>query len=532
MARYFVGYEKIIRTFGLPARPHRITSRIDTSAKSRSSEQEKDRTIQIFDPRYDKGDKLESQLAFAFRYEGINLEILAFLFRKTGEEEITAWLKREPRGKYARMAGFLYEFLTGKNLHVSDTPPVQSVKILDPEKYVTGTPVKNRRFHVENNLLGAPEFCPVIRLNQTTARAPEGRLKSELHELMKRVDSRLLERAAGYLYTKETRSSFKIEGERPTVERVSRFVSLLFRSQNVDQITEEWLTQIQNAIVEPRFSAKGIRKEQNWIGGSIGYHEYVDFVPPSPEDLPSLMSGWMAFSNRILRGGTLDFVVAKAAAASFGFVFLHPFMDGNGRIHRFLIHQMLSVNGLTPDGFVLPVSAVILSKKSDYLSTLEAFSRPLKAFVSFDPGNPSIPAEGNDPIYYRYFDATPQSNFLETAVRESVEKDLPREIDFLVKRDKVRERLDRTFDWKNDGSLDFMINLLVQNDGHLSKAKKEKFFSDLHPETVEEIEKIFADVFSGAKISPEEAIEDFDGSIGTKDGSPEIFRKRDFDLKP
>jgi hypothetical protein len=190
MARSFVGYEKIIRTFGLPARPHRISSRIDTSAKSRSTEQEKDRTLQIFDPRYDKGDKLESQLAFAFRYEGINLEILAFLFRKTGEEEIAAWLKREPRGKYARMAGFLYEFLTGKNLHVPDTPPVQSVKVLDPQEYVTGTSVKNRRFHVENNLLGSPEFCPVIRLNQTTGRAPEGHLKSELHELMKRVDSR------------------------------------------------------------------------------------------------------------------------------------------------------------------------------------------------------------------------------------------------------------------------------------------------------------------------------------------------------
>ena len=108
--------------------------------------------------------------------------------------------------------------------------------------------------------------------------------------------------------------------------------------------------------------------------------------------------------------------MAKTASSSFGFVFLHPFIDGNGRINRFLIHQIFSVNGLTPDGFVLPVSAVILSKKSDYFSTLEAFSRPLKAFVSFDPENPSIPAEENDPIYYRYFDATPQSNFLETAV--------------------------------------------------------------------------------------------------------------------
>jgi Fic family protein len=42
-------------------------------------------------------------------------------------------------------------------------------------------------------------------------------------------------------------------------------------------------------------------------------------------------------------------------------VFIHPFLDGNGRLHRYLIREELSVLGFTPKGIVLPVSAFILS---------------------------------------------------------------------------------------------------------------------------------------------------------------------------
>lgn len=74
-----------------------------------------------------------------------------------------------------------------------------------------------------------------------------------------------------------------------------------------------------------------------------------------------------------LRHSNVDPVCA-AAAASFGFVFIHPFEDGNGRIHRFLKHQMLASSGFTPHQMLFPVSAVMMRDRSRYDEILEGFS--------------------------------------------------------------------------------------------------------------------------------------------------------------
>ena len=150
-------------------------------------------------------------------------------------------------------------------------------------------------------------------------------------------------------------------------------------------------------------------------------------------------------------------------------------MDGNGRLHRYLIHDVLSSSGFTPKGIVLPVSAVILANLDKYIHTLEHFSKPLQARTTYNPDVPEVPATGNDALYFRYFDATEQASFLYWALERTVEQDLVQEITHLLGFDAAHVALKNVLDWPAH-SLDLFIQLVHQNNGTLSKTKRQSHF--------------------------------------------------------
>jgi Fic family protein len=63
--------------------------------------------------------------------------------------------------------------------------------------------------------------------------------------------------------------------------------------------------------------------------------------------------------------------VAQAALAHAQFETIHPFIDGNGRTGRALIHVILRRRGLAPV-VVPPVSLVLATRSRDYLNGLTA----------------------------------------------------------------------------------------------------------------------------------------------------------------
>jgi Fic family protein len=93
------------------------------------------------------------------------------------------------------------------------------------------------------------------------------------------------------------------------------------------------------------------------------------------------MEGWKELIERTL-SGSLD-PVLTAAVSAFSFVFVHPFEDGNGRIHRFLVHYALATRGFSPPGMIFPVSAAILRQRHLYDLALEAFSKPVMASIDW-----------------------------------------------------------------------------------------------------------------------------------------------------
>src|ERR1700738_32618 len=189
---------------------------------------------------------LFGHLRFAMRYEPIDLNTLAALFEKIDRKEFEQWIKSEPVGKYARRAWYLYEFLTGELLDVPEVPPTENVPLLDPALHVTATGVRVRRQRVIDNLLGNRDYCPMIRRTDRLNTAIQQRLGEEAKSIVEGVDPALLARAVHYLFTKETKSSFAIEGEVPSTDRTMRFVAALGRADNFDTGNEQAFVELQN----------------------------------------------------------------------------------------------------------------------------------------------------------------------------------------------------------------------------------------------------------------------------------------------
>jgi Fic family protein len=107
-----------------------------------------------------------------------------------------------------------------------------------------------------------------------------------------------------------------------------------------------------------------VREVQNWIGGSDYNPCSAAFVPPPPDHVGDLLDDLCAFCNEQAVPA-----VAQAAIAHAQFETIHPFVDGNGRAGRTLIHVILRRRGLAPR-FVPPISLVLATSAVDYVAGL------------------------------------------------------------------------------------------------------------------------------------------------------------------
>jgi len=184
-----------------------------------------------------------------------------------------------------------------------------------------------------------------------------------------------------------------------------------------------------------------------------------------------------------------------AALIAFGFVFIHPFEDGNGRIHRYLFHHVLAEKSFVPKGLVFPVSAIILERLQEYREILEHFSKSRLDLIEWRPTEKNNVEVLNETIdLYRYFDATKQAEFLFECVEETVYKTLPEEVSYLRKYDLLNEFIKNYIDMP-DNLVDLFIRFLTQNNGKLSKRAREKEFEKLTSLEIRAIEQKYEEIF-------------------------------------
>jgi len=424
-------------------------------------------------PQYGTDGTLLGNLRFALKYEPMDLGIIHDTLKAIGNSELEAWIRSEPTGGYSRTTWFLYETLLGKTLDLDNARSGNYIDALDPKKHFVSEPRNSPRHRVRDNLLGTPDLCPTVRRTDIINKMIDARLAEEARHLGSKFPTETLIRAVNYLYKKETRSSFAIEGETPTADREERFLRALHDVTTFDYKSKAEFVALQGQIVDRRFAADDWRDFQNFVGETTRrYGEYVHFICPKPQDVPRLMNGWMRMTERLVVS-QLDAVIS-AALSAFAFVFIHPFEDGNGRIHRFLIHYILTKCGFTPPGLIFPVSSAILRERHRYDSALEAFSKPIMSGIDWQFENGALKVNNDTYHLYRFYDATKQVEYLFDRVMETVRVDFKEELEFLNVYDRALSEVKSRIDMP-DRRASLLAKLYLQNGGKLSENKRSQF---------------------------------------------------------
>ncbi len=454
-------------------------------------------------PRHRPACDLAGQLAFAFKWEGIDLGVLAALFENVPDGKIAEIVRRTPTGAFARRLWFLHEWLTGRTLDVPAPGKVRAVPVLDPDlQYGLETALPSSRHKVFDNLPGTRRFCPLARRSPALQVAGAGRYGERAREVIGRTRADLIARAAAFLLVKDSKSSFAIEGERASGGRATRWAQAIAQA-GTRALTLHELERLQRVVIgDARFVHLGLRQG----GDFIGVHDRVtrepvpDHISARHQDLRDLVTGICEFDDRATPRG-LDPVIA-AASIGFGFVHVHPFEDGNGRLHRWLFHHVLAQARYNPPGVAFPISSAIERRIEDYKAVLESYSMELLPLIDWQPtpeGN--VEVLGETANYYRYYDATAHAEFLYACVAQTVEQDLPEEVAFLEAYDRFGLALQQVVDMP-ERKVEVLRSFLAQNAGRLSRRALEGEFSALTPKEIEAIEVIYAEAFGSAVAHP------------------------------
>jgi hypothetical protein len=285
---------------------------------------------------------------------------------------------------------------------------------------------------------------------------------------------------------RESKASFAIEGESDRVGRVQRFADVMARrtGQGEVPLTDGALAELQQAILGERTTIEhfGIRRSPVFVGETVRYQEVVHYVAPPAQDVPSMLEGLQVFLDRTQGQSP----VMRSAVAAFGFIYIHPLADGNGRVHRFLINDVLRRDGVIPDPVILPISAVITDdsgERRSYDRVLDQVSKPLMHAVGEhvvfertrttypDGVTSNVAFKGADlarPLW-RFPDLGAHVVFMSNVIGRTLTEQMREESRYLRSHSRARMALKDVVEM-SDQQADRLLRSIEQNNGELSNA--------------------------------------------------------------
>ncbi|MFT6993203.1 MAG: hypothetical protein ACJASL_005205 [Paraglaciecola sp.] len=440
---------------------------------------------------------IPNQLEMAIKHQGIRLPYIAMVFDKADPQELAQYIANKKTAVIRRAIWFLYEWYTGKKLDISDLVKVKYAHLLDSDFYFTKVSGnKCARTKIINNMLGNRQCCPTIRLtpevkgldfNQAVQQA-----EKKLKELNKLVNTDQIGRSLNYLYLKETKSSTEIEREDSRQNKTQRFFQIL-KSAGSIPLSKQRLLTIQNQIVPTKSKDSDYRNEDIWVGENVnalgGKFENFHYIAPKKEHIPDMMQGLIDMHQSLSHEPDIPSMV-HATAVSFMFVYFHPFSDGNGRTHRYLIHDILKSRS-QENNFIVPISAAILNNMSDYDRVLETISKPVMAILQYEylDDEKTIRIDNDIRHMYQFPDLTDHLIFLHKMMNTAFNDELVNEIFYVITFDQLKRTINDLFD-VGEKQLSLLVNILLENGGKFSIRKRkyaEKFFSLSEIESMEEV---------------------------------------------
>lgn len=441
MADIALGFQRLAQVHGIrTVQPLLSSSRLGAARRREVSEGHE---VLTWPAQYQPADSFRGHFEFGLKYERLHFEFFSRLFAVLDPADVAAWVRDEPTGSYARRTGFLYEWFTGQRLDVPDTAKnVGYVDAIDSRAYLTAQRADRvRRWRVNDNLPGPPAFCPLVYMGPQAERDWLYDVAAGVQKLDDTYGTELLLRSAAWLTFKESRASFAIEHEADQDDKVRRFAAAIgeLSGKLDDPMSPEHLLELQKAVLGPRALRLGIRRSPVFVGQSTFRAQIVHYIAPA-EDMVTGMLDAVRLCEQRTRGAP---TVARAAAVSFAFVYLHPLADGNGRVHRFLVNHLLAADGVVPPNIVVPVSATIAGSargRAQYDQVLEVVSKPfMRAYAdNYRFGPHRLCADGVETNFeflraddahhvWRYLDLTPHAHYLSALLRQTVEHEMAEE---------------------------------------------------------------------------------------------------------
>ncbi|MEA1914733.1 MAG: Fic family protein [Campylobacterota bacterium] len=488
-----IGYSWLIYSFNLELPLRQLCC---VNKKRLASQTIKNGRWLMFDAQLMVEDLHYTHLEFAIKHEHLDLLVLKKILEVFPKERLLENIKNNPKRILSKKIWFLYEFLLKRELPLEDLPAGKYDDILNKEKYfVNDNFTKSKRHKINNNLLGTGEFCPIIKRTKKLQNYLELNLNNEISNLIGNVSKILVRRAASFLLLSDSKASFEIEGEMPPKNRIENWGKIINEAGKTSLSTDEIQRLHAILLEDSRFTKIGLRDTEVFLGDRHrDNYPIPEFIGANSRDLTSLMNDWIELDSKLTNSG-LD-PILHAVVIAFSFVYIHPLEDGNGRIHRYLLHHVLAQRSFYPKGMIFPISSVILDEIEKYRDILVAHTEPLMNLIdweSTETGNVKILNNTDD--LYRYFDSTQSCEFIYECVEKTIKETLPDELKYLKSFDKSYHEINEVIEMP-DTKIKSLITFILQNNNKLSKKKKEKYFLQLTVEEIKIVEKIIGEHFS------------------------------------